>query len=176
MANDPNITSPITFNDGTTTKHFSMANEFTGDGNIVVNTSDQTVALSMATDLALASITNSGTITSTGNVISSAQVKGATLYSTGNGTIGGALGVTGAITGASLEATGNVGGATLSSTGNATVGGNLTATGDVGADNITAGGDVTATGDVTANTVVSSSGFKIDDGSKTYIISYATVS
>ena len=113
-----------------------------------------------------------GDITTTGNV------KGGTLETTGNASIGGALTATGKVTGDGVDAgtgaitggsltvtgkvtgngvdagagdittTGNVKGGTLETTGNATIGGALTATGKVTGDGVDAG-----TGDITGGSL-----------------------
>ena len=81
------------------------------------------------------------------SVTASGKVQGATLQSTGNTSVGGALNVTGKTTGSTAEFSGNVKAGSVTVTGNETVGGNETVTGK-----LTAGsGEITGNFDVDGN-------------------------
>ncbi len=79
-------------------------------------------------------------------IASSSSMSATTISTSGNATVGGTLGVTGATTMANVTSTGTVTAAGISTSGNATVGGTLGVTGATTMANVTSTGTVTAAG------------------------------
>ena len=133
-------------------------------------------------------MTGNGVDAGAGDITTTGNVKGGTLETTGNASIGGALTATGKVTGDGVDAgtgaitggsltvtgkvtgngvdagagdittTGNVKGGTLETTGNASIGGALTATGKVTGDGVDAGTGAITGGSLTVTGKVTGNG------------------